>query len=160
RAETKIPVVFVEHASGYYRSGRGAFFASGISFVPDVLLGWTGGQSGTVQCSSALFVDKPMTFVSTWDGDELSLVQAHHQWRAARAIDVAKASAALDEALRDVEARGAGLYRVVPDGSQLATKLASRGVRARLLPSQGLVIAPALDRAVAHARLLGEAIAS
>ena len=38
------------------------------------------------------FVATPLTLVSTWDGDELSLVRQHHQLRAARTLDVAGAS--------------------------------------------------------------------
>jgi len=153
RAETKIPVVLIETASAYYRSGRGAFHSSSaLSFLPDVLGWWTGGQHGFLHVSGPLFLSKPLTFVSTWDGDELSMIQAHHQLRAARNVEVAPLGAALEKALMGsgLPMHGAGLYRVLEAGEgadALAAKLLAEGIRAKRYPGGRLGIAPPLDRA-------------
>lgn len=146
RAETGVPVVAVETPSAYYRSGLGAFATSGLPFDPDAMIWWTGGQLGFVCCTSALNVDKPFTLVSTWDGDELSLIQMHHQLRAARHVDVASASEALEAALDGVESRGLGLYRVIsdPDGAYLE-RLTKAGIRARRFPNGAVPICPPID---------------
>lgn len=157
RAETGVPVVFVETTSAYYRSGLGAFAYHGVPFTPDLMIWWTGGQAGFVHTSPAYRVAAPFTLVSTWDGDELSLVQMHHQLRAARHVDVAAASAALDEALAQVQSRGRGLYRVIASGAD-ADALAARGIRVRRFANGMLGVAPALDTAVADARALGDAL--
>ena len=52
--------------------------------MPDILAWWTGAQAGVMHVSSAWFEAKPLTFVSTWDGDELSMIRAHRQLVAAR----------------------------------------------------------------------------
>ena len=163
RAETGVPVVLVETPSACYRSGHGAFAMDGIDFDPDLMIWWTGGQLGFVHVTSAYLVEKPLTLVSTWDGDELSLMQAHHQLRAARRVDVAAASAALDEALSktDLPSRGLGAYRVIDAGDRaeaVEAALAKEGVRARRFANGASAVAPHLDTAVADAHALGEAL--
>jgi RHH-type proline utilization regulon transcriptional repressor/proline dehydrogenase/delta 1-pyrroline-5-carboxylate dehydrogenase len=169
RSETGVPIVLVETASAYYRSGRGAFASSALrtTFVPDALVWWTGGQQGFVHVTTKLYVPTPLTFVSTWDGDELSLLQAHHQLRAARNVDVAAPSAALDQALAPLtraggEVFGLGLYRVVSVGDragELTLALEAQGIRASQLANGKIVIAPPLDRAREAATRLGTALA-
>ncbi len=153
RAETKIPVVLIETASAYYRSGRGAFHCSGVrSFVPDVLGWWTGGQHGYLHVSAPLFVAKALTFVSTWDGDELSMIQAHHQLRAARHVEVAPLGAALEKALMQsgLPLHGAGLYRVLDAAhacDATLEKLRAAKVTAKRYAGGRIAVAPPLDRA-------------
>lgn len=170
RAETGVPVVLVDTASAYYRTGDGPFASSAIAsktdgFTADLTVWWTGGQLGFVHTTTPFHVPNPLTLVSTWDGDELSLVQMHHQLRAARRIDIAAASRALDQALEGApvgfEARGRGLYRVLHAGEQadaLAASLLAANIRVRAYPGGRLAIAPALDRAVEQAKALGEAL--
>ncbi|HEY8429938.1 MAG TPA: aminotransferase class III-fold pyridoxal phosphate-dependent enzyme, partial [Sandaracinaceae bacterium] len=164
RADTGVPIVLVETASAYYRSGAGPFASSAIEgFVPDLVIWWTGGQLGLVHVTSPYHVPNPLTLVSTWDGDELSLVQMHHQLRAARRIDVEAGSKALDEALSglDLPVFGRGLYRVIHAGDRaeaLVKKLAEHGIRVRAYPGGRLALAPFLDRAVEHAERLARAL--
>jgi acetylornithine/succinyldiaminopimelate/putrescine aminotransferase len=162
RRETGVPIVFVETAGAYYRSGRGPFASSAIEgFAPDMSIWWTGGQLGFVHVTTPYRVAQPLTLVSTWDGDELSLVQMHHQLRAARHIDVVGASAALDEALAGRQVYGVGLYRVLHAGERandLASALLERGIRVRTYPNGRLAIVPGLDVAKEHAERLGEAL--
>jgi acyl-CoA reductase-like NAD-dependent aldehyde dehydrogenase/4-aminobutyrate aminotransferase-like enzyme len=164
RAETKIPIVLVETASAYFKSGRGAFASTafaragslegGGSFVPDILTWFTGGQHGYVHVSAPYFVATPLTFVSTWDGDELSMIQAQHQLRAARKHDVAALARRLEAALRPLSdqglaVRGQGLHRVIDAGERaeaLVVALADKGLRTHAYANGGVPIAPALDQ--------------
>src|SRR5262249_62377824 len=87
---------------------------------------WGGGQTGYLHCAPRWFVPGPLTLVSTWDGDELSLIRQHHQLRAARRLDVAGAAAALDQALghapRPVTSAGIGAYRVIDAGAMARSR--------------------------------------
>ncbi len=166
REELGLPVVLVETASAHYRSGRGPFFSSGLTFLPDLMTWWGGGQIGFVHLAPRFYIASPLTMVSTWDGDELSLVRVHHQLRAARRVDVAVSSAALDGALaplRDAgkNVYGEGLYRVADFGAGAAafvTKLTSEGFRARAYPNDHVAFAPPLDLAKSDIEKLAAAI--
>jgi hypothetical protein len=119
-----------------------------------------------VHVTTPLHVPNPLTLVSTWDGDELSLIQMHHQLRAARELDVAAGIAALDAALMHVRdagmpIHGAGLYRVIETGERadrLASGLIERGVRVRPYPGGRLAVVPALDRVISDCAQLGDAL--
>jgi RHH-type transcriptional regulator, proline utilization regulon repressor / proline dehydrogenase / delta 1-pyrroline-5-carboxylate dehydrogenase len=165
RKELELPLIAVETATHTYRSGKGPFLSAAIGLVPDVLTWWGGGQTGYLHVAPRWFVPGPLTLVSTWDGDELSLVRQHHQLRAARQLDIAGAAAALDQALghgpRPVTSAGIGAYRVIDAGamaSTLAAALAERGLMVRRFPNQRLGIIPALDQIEAAAHALGAAL--
>jgi 4-aminobutyrate aminotransferase-like enzyme/GNAT superfamily N-acetyltransferase len=165
RAELDLPLVAIEHTTCTYRSGKGAFLSTAwgreLGFLPDVLAWWGGGQTGYLHTSARWFIGTPLTLVSTWDGDELSLVRQHHQLRAARSIDVAAASAELDRVLAKTHALGLGAYRVIDAGAQanqLAGSLAQHGVRVRRFPNNRLGIIPALDQIDAAAKALAAAL--
>lgn len=153
RQELDLPLIVVETASTIYRTGTGAFASLAAGLVPDVLAWWAGGQTGYVHCTTKWFVPGPLTLVSTWDGDELSLIRTHHQLRAARHLDVA--SKAWDDAMAvaaqaGLASAGAGAYRVVAAGaraSNFVAALAERGIRVRRYPGDYLAFAPALDQA-------------
>lgn len=148
-----IPIVVSESATASYRSGRGPFFTTGASFVPDVLFWWDGGQVGFVHVATEHFVRTPLTFVSTWDGDELSLVRVHHRLRAARRIDIGAASARLDEALaplreKSVAVQGIGIARVAlnaPNPVALAEALRKCGLEACAFPNGAVSVRPRHD---------------
>ncbi len=166
RAEHDVPLVLVETASAAYRSGGDMFAHSHTAAEPDVLAWWGGAQTGYLHVGSRFRVAKPLAMVSTWDGDELSLVRENHQLRAARGIDQSAGIAALDEALsvcaeRGVQAHGLGLYRVVELGeraSAVVDAASRRGMRARCFPGGRLCVAPALDEVAAVAAGLGDAL--
>ncbi len=162
RRELDLPLIAIETTTHTYRSGKGAFLSTAAGLVPDVLAWWGGGQTGIIHCSTRWFVDKPLTLVSTWDGDELSLIRQHHYLRAARGIDIAAGAEALDAALARVTTAGLGAYRVIDPGtggaSRLADKLAAAGIRVRTFPNGRLGVIPPLDRLEAAARALGAAL--
>jgi hypothetical protein len=128
------------------------------------MIWWGGGQQGFVHLNDAYFIPKPLTMVSTWDGDEISLVRIAHQLRAAREMDLGPGIDALNDALErfaseGVASQGVGLYRILEAGDRadaLAQAMADQGVRTRQLPGGRLVVAPALDQAQEAARILGE----
>ncbi|MEM9494081.1 MAG: hypothetical protein AAGC55_33350, partial [Myxococcota bacterium] len=94
RSELDVPVIAVETASAAFRNGRAPFALSALSGAgpdrlwPDIVAWWGGGQTGYLHVSPQLVVAKPLTMVSTWDGDELSLIRTHHQLRDIRARDL------------------------------------------------------------------------
>jgi 4-aminobutyrate aminotransferase-like enzyme len=155
RAELDLPLIAVETASACYRSGAGPFASTGAEVVPDLLIWWGGAHTGYIHSASKLFVDTPLTMVSTWDGDEISLVREHFQLREARRLDLGPGIAAVDAAMavaveRGFTTRGLGLYRVIEAGegaAELASSLEARGLRARTYPGGRVVIAPGLDQA-------------
>lgn len=165
RAKFGVPIVLSESATATYRSGRGPFFVSGARFLPDVLFWWDGGQVGFLHVSGALFVRTPLTFVSTWDGDELSLVRTHHRLREARRIDVVAASERLDESLAPlvragVSVRGVGLSRVVhfAEPTRLAEVLRGEGVEALAFPHGAVSLRPRHDLGAEAYAGLGKAL--
>jgi 4-aminobutyrate aminotransferase-like enzyme len=161
RGELELPLIAVETATHTYRSGKGPFLSTAAGLVPDVLAWWGGGQTGYLHCPPRWFIGSPLTLVSTWDGDELSLVRQHHQLRAARHLDIAGASAALDRALAGVESAGLGAYRVITAGAKavaLADTLRDRGVAVRRFPGGRLGVIPALDQIEVAANALGAAL--
>ena len=162
RKELDLPLIAVETTTHSYRSGRGPFLSTAVGLVPDVLVWWGGGQTGYLHCATRWFISSPLTLVSTWDGDELSLIRQHHELRAARQLDIPTASAALDQALAKVTSAGLGAYRVIDAGGKagaLADALAERGIAVRRFPNGRLGIIPALDQIEAAAHALGAALA-
>ena len=153
RSELGIPVVVSESATAAYRTGDGPFYCTALDFEPDILSWWGGAQIGFVHVSDALWVKSPLTFVSTWDGDELSLIRVHHQLRACRKLDVEAAGEALAAALSPLAQAGivldgVGLFRVARVGRgarELSDGLLRQGFRVRELPNGNVVFAPPLD---------------
>jgi acyl-CoA reductase-like NAD-dependent aldehyde dehydrogenase/4-aminobutyrate aminotransferase-like enzyme len=158
RAELDLPLIALEHTTSTYRSGKGAFLSAAIGLVPDVLAWWGGGQTGYLHTSARWFIGTPLTLVSTWDGDELSLVRQHHQLRAARGLDIAGAAAELERALAKVGSTGLGAYRVIDANPRVADALAQHGIRARRFPNGKLGVIPALDQIAAAAKALAAAL--
>ena len=148
-----IPLVSVETSGAYYRTGPA--FPANVG-RPDLRVWFAGGQIGFVHVNDAYWVPKPLTMVSTWDGDELSLIRAHHRLRALRELreaDGDELDRGLEEALAPLRARGfevlgQGAYRVAHcgDGAErIAQGLLREGFRTRALPNGALVFAPPLD---------------
>jgi acetylornithine/succinyldiaminopimelate/putrescine aminotransferase len=166
KAELDLPVVFVETAGAYYRTGLGAFAGAVAPLVPDVMIWWPGGQQGFVHVNRRYFISGPLAMVSTWDGDELSLVRVEHQLKAARKLDLGAAFGAMEAAAevargKGLGVEGLGLYRVLEAGERadaLAEALAARGLKVRRLPQGRLTVAPGLDVAEAAARALEAAL--
>lgn len=78
--EFKIPVVFNETASQFFRYNIQHFYtANSLSKAPMACMSYLSGQQSIVFVKKEYFIDKPLMLISTWDGDEASLCHAHHQ---------------------------------------------------------------------------------
>ncbi|MCB9566480.1 MAG: aminotransferase class III-fold pyridoxal phosphate-dependent enzyme [Myxococcales bacterium] len=156
-----LPLCLVETASGTYRGGAGAWGVDRLpaSVRPDLVLWYPGGQLGHIFASDRYYIAKPLTLISTWDGDELSMIRVHEHLRAARHLTSIPAAAdALAELLRrslverfpGASLGGAGLYRTVsfPDPA-VATAIQHVCSRRGLFFGVGrpgtLIAAPPLD---------------
>jgi hypothetical protein len=95
--------------------------------------------------------------VSTWDGDELSLVRTHYVQRAARALALAPACDRFAALCARHGARGLGGYQVLPrEAAAIVKQLADRGIRCRRFPDGAAALIPALDELASgevHAKL-------
>jgi 4-aminobutyrate aminotransferase-like enzyme len=156
RKELDLPLIAVETTTHTYRSGLGAFASPAMGLIPDALTWWGGGQTGYIHTSTRWFVPGPLTLVSTWDGDELSLIRQHHQLRAARHLDVAGASKALEHALG--KSSGLGAYRVFDATPDALESFAEHHIAVRQFPNGKLGIIPALDQIEAATKAIGEAL--
>lgn len=153
RDELDIPLIAVETTTGNYRTGAGPFAHSGGLLTPDILMWWSGGQTGYLHVNKRFLVPKPLTMVSTWDGDEISLIRHQHYLRALRSLDMRAGLQALDAALsvaaaRGLNPRGLGAYRVLSAGERadaVVAHLARHGVRVRRFTNGCLGLAPAMD---------------
>ena len=144
-----IPVAISETASAYYRANpQHAFYSPTLPLDSDAVFWWAGGQQGFVHVKEHIFVDKPLTFVSTWDGDELSIIRTHKQLQALRKRDLGPIHDALDSALSQ-STRGLGAYRVLqgynaPDN--LCEMIANTiQIQLRPLPNGNIILSPPLD---------------
>lgn len=78
RMRTGIPLVFVESTSALGRSGQSLFLTDTLPVKPNMVWWYSGGQLGHVFVDDQYFVEKPLTLISTWDGDDLSIARAYH----------------------------------------------------------------------------------
>ncbi|MES2504382.1 MAG: aldehyde dehydrogenase family protein [Myxococcota bacterium] len=77
REKTGIPLVFVETASSLGRSGESLFLSDSLPVQPNMVWWYSGGQLGHIFTDNAFYVAKPLTLISTWDGDEISMRRAY-----------------------------------------------------------------------------------
>lgn len=162
-----IPLIAVETASGAYRSGAGCWGLDALppSFCPNFVLWYPGGQLGQIFVDSSWWIAKPLMLISTWDGDELSLIRTHEHLRAAHRLELRPAIHELDDLVHEAAAAigeaarigGRGLYRTLSCASAdqaeaIERTCAASGLRlGRGLPDT-LIFAPALDVEVAALR--------
>jgi len=149
RERTQIPLVFSEVTTGMGRSGRGFWWLDQAQGEADIVLWWAGGQIGHIFARPHVFVSKPLTLISTWDGDELSATRLLWQLYALSEVDLSDLTQWLDHTLNthfDAEMIGGfGLYRVLrhPRSQELYTHLRERGAQLQRVPN-GLCFAPPL----------------
>ena len=152
-ADTGVPVVAVETASALGKLGPNIWACDGLPLKPNVVLWYAGGQLGQIFVDDKHYVPKPLTLISTWDGDEISMLRARHHLTEARHLLKAGRGAAfsrlLDEAHLPGRRLGAGLWQVIELGDEMkadAVRKAAlrRGLRlGRGLPGR-IVLAPPL----------------
>jgi 4-aminobutyrate aminotransferase-like enzyme/GNAT superfamily N-acetyltransferase len=136
-----VPFVISETTTGGYRNGRGAWAVDRLpeSVVPDMVLWHPGGQLGHIFVGDRYWIGKPLTLISTWDGDEISMIRTHEALRAAWKVDMSESGEALGELALQIadklggQASGIGLVRMVrcaPERAEAFVAAAEReGVR-------------------------------
>jgi len=155
-----LPLVLVETAAGYYRSGAGAWGVDSLpdSVRPDLVLWYAGGQLGHVFVNDRYYVAKPLMLISTWDGDEVSIIRTHEGLRHAWRMDLRASIDALDTLVRevagalgaDVDCGGRGLYRTLRFSDAVgADRFRAACAKHKMTLAVGipgtLVLCPALD---------------
>ena len=73
-AQYETPLIYNETASGLYRYGKNIYCGDDGKLSPNAMMAYLGGQVAVVGADENLFVDKPLTMISTWDGDQASLL--------------------------------------------------------------------------------------
>jgi succinylglutamic semialdehyde dehydrogenase len=151
--DTGVPLVAVETASSLGRLRPNLWASDGLPLVPNLLLWYAGAQLGQIFVDDRHYVGKPLTLISTWDGDELSIVRAHHHLLEARHLLREGRGAAFARALDDKQLpgrrHGGGLWQVVDLGDELrADAVRKAAIRRGLRLGKGLpgrvVMAPPL----------------
>lgn len=122
RADTGVPIVVVETASALGRAGPWLFASDGLPMRPNMVWWYAGAQLGHIFVDDAHYVAKPLTLISTWDGDELSIVRArHHLIEAKRLLPEGRARA-FEARVRAAElgakVRGRGLALAIDVGTE------------------------------------------
>jgi len=72
-----IPIVYVETASSLGRNGQSLFLYESLSSKPNMVLRYDGAQLGHIFVDDKYYVAKPLTLISTWDGDEISILRSY-----------------------------------------------------------------------------------
>ncbi|MCB9733520.1 MAG: aldehyde dehydrogenase family protein [Deltaproteobacteria bacterium] len=147
--EHDVPLLLIENTTAGYRGGRGMWRADTLPHPADAVLWFPGGQLGLGFVSDRYHVAEKLTLISTWAGDEVSLVRLLWELRVLRRLPVAARAAELAAALEPLggAVSGDGLYRVVttPNAARIHRQLADRGIAVGLLDEQRLRFAPALN---------------
>jgi 4-aminobutyrate aminotransferase-like enzyme len=152
-ADTGVPIVAIETASALGRLGPNLWACDGEPLKPNLILWYAGAQLGHIFVDDKHYIGKPLTLISTWDGDEVCIQRTHHHLLEARKLLKDSRGAAFHRLLDDTKMPGrrlgAGLWQVLDLGDELkadAVRKAAfrRGLRlGKGLPGR-LVIAPPL----------------
>jgi acyl-CoA reductase-like NAD-dependent aldehyde dehydrogenase/4-aminobutyrate aminotransferase-like enzyme/GNAT superfamily N-acetyltransferase len=146
--EAGIPLTLLETSTGGYRSGRGVWRADTLPVTADAVWYFAGGQLGLCYLGNPWYVAEKLTLISTWDGDEASLIRFCWRLRAARALPIARTASRLRELferLGPVDGEGLMLSVDRPDASELRASLAWEGVRVGLTERGALRLRPPLN---------------
>lgn len=126
RQDTGVPLIFVETASGLGRGGDKVWRSDALAIRPDHVWWYAGGQLGHIFTNDAHYVGKPLTLISTWDGDEICALRTREHLLAAHRFcnsGGAMASTFADEVTAaakaaDMRTEGAGLWQAIAAGSK------------------------------------------
>jgi len=159
--QADVPLTLIETTTGGFRTGRGMWLADQLPVAVNAVWMYPGGQLGLAFLGSRYAVKDKLTLISTWDGDEVSLLRFSLELRAARSLPIRAAAATLEAVVgRLGPVRGLGLYRSVAasHASHLVKGMARAGVRVRQTGDGALLFAPPLDFDASDAQRLEDAI--
>lgn len=143
-----VPLVAIENTTAAYRSGRGMWRSDSLPVRFDAVWWFPGGQLGMAFLSDDWYVPEGLVLISTWDGDELSLLRLTWELRAARSLPIAATSAALRAQLERLgPVTGEGLYLAVrtPQAGRLLRDMAARDIFFEQTAQGALLCAPPLN---------------
>ena len=126
RTETGIPLIFVETASALGRYGEAVFASEHLPTKPNCIWWYPGAQLGHIFVDDEYFVEKPLTLISTWDGDELSAIRNRYHLLEAKRLLPEKRAAKFDAAWK---AMCAGLNEMSTQQKQRTVRFVGRGLR-------------------------------
>jgi L-lysine 6-transaminase len=98
---------------------------------PDAVVQGAAAQLGGVWVSDRYYVDAPLQLISTWDGDEVSLIRAGLLWDALASERTWERAVTMGDYLK-VRLRDAGLLRVRGAGLMVAGDLPDGATRDRV----------------------------
>ena len=136
-----VPVIAVETASALGRVGEHLFHSDSFQTSPDMIWWYTGGQLGHIFVNDHYYVEKPLTLISTWDGDELSVVRNRLHLLEARELLTEKRAVRFDEKAKEtgVPFDGKGLWRHLRFNDQNQAESFRQALKERgVLVSHGL----------------------
>ena len=141
--DTGVPVVAVETASSLGRLSPNVFAIDGLPLLANAVLWYAGGQLGQIFVDDKHYIDKPLTLISTWDGDEISIQRTHHHLLEARNLlhrgRGAVFARAVDEAKLPGKRHGGGLWQVLDVGDEArAEAIRKHALRRGLRVGKGL----------------------
>lgn len=152
-----VPLVMDETTTGMGRNGRSFWRENTLPIQPDVVLFYGGGQLGHVFVSDRYFLPKPLQLISTWDGDEVSMLRIAWLLRAVRTEAIQDHAMGFETSLRSILAakgihvsgEGAYLAFEAPKGekSRLVSSLQSRGISVGEGQGNRILLVPSLTRA-------------
>ena len=146
REDTRIPIVLVESASALGRTQETLWAADAWDKAPDHVWWYAGAQLGHIFTSDTYFVEKPLTLISTWDGDEISILRAREHLAVAYRASFARGDFAAAVRAAFPTARGSGLLQAVPTEDPKA--VAARALDNNLVVHAGygaVILTPALN---------------
>ncbi len=148
-----VPIVFCETASALGRNGKALWFSDTSPIKPNMVLWYTGGQLGNIFVDDDFFVKKPLTLISTWDGDEVALLRARHALEEAYAIKTHENATAFDEAFeeafKDTKTLGQGFWKGIE-----FEDIAARDAFIKKARAQNIVLKPGFGARVLFAPAL------
>lgn len=117
RAETNVPLIFVETTSALGRNGQSLFKTSSLTTQPNMIWWFTGAQLGHVFVDDTYYVSKPLTLISTWDSDEISILRNYQHLIAANQALHKKTAAFFADKFNQIKwpmpKHGEGLWQVL-----------------------------------------------
>lgn len=144
RTQTQIPLIFVETASGFGRNGETLFMSDVLRTQPNMVWWYSGAQLGHVFVDDAHYVAKPLTLISTWDGDEISMRRNYRHILAALESLENKTAPYFEAECRKLGCLGRGFWQALECGS-IQEKLAKAGLMVQKGFAGRLILNPPLN---------------
>ncbi len=149
RNQTGIPLVYVETASSLGRNGESMFLSDTLPVKPNMVWWYAGAQLGHIFVDDANYVPKPLTLISTWDGDEMSMRRTYRHLLVAHEQLQQGTPKAFEAAMAGLGS-GAGLYHALDFETRERAENAHRIFKdAGLLLAKGfggkLIVAPPIN---------------